>query len=148
MPDKDASTPRLFLVRHGETEWSQSGRHTGKTEIPLTPHGELQVNGTAQIAVGAGKLVNPAKLAKVLVSPRIRAQKTAELLFGEKAIADLKAAEKLETDDRLQEWDYGYVFLSSSSSSSPPKISFSASHTYRQEQSFSHSFAHHLQPSH
>lgn len=107
MPDKDASTPRLFLIRHGETEWSMSGKHTGKTEIPLTPHGETQVAGTAAIAVGAGKLVDPAKLAKVFVSPRGRAQKTAELLFGAEKVEDLKEKGVYETEDLAQEWDYG-----------------------------------------
>ena len=107
MPDKDASTPRLFLIRHGETEWSQSGRHTGKTEIPLTPHGEIQVNGTAAIAVGPGRLVDPAKLAKVFVSPRGRAQKTAELLFGVQGVKTLKEDGKYETEEKAQEWDYG-----------------------------------------
>lgn len=107
MPDKDASTPRLFLIRHGETSWSQSGRHTGKTEIPLTPHGEIQVNGTARIAVGTGRLVDPAKLAKVFVSPRSRAQRTAELLFGEERIKGLKEEGKFQTEERCQEWDYG-----------------------------------------
>ena len=107
MPDKDSSTPRLFLVRHGETEWSQSGRHTGKTEIPLTANGVSQVQGTAEIAVGSGKLIDPSKLAKVFVSPRGRARTTAELLFGQTEIKQLQDGGKYQTEDRAQEWDYG-----------------------------------------
>ncbi|KAL1310578.1 hypothetical protein AAFC00_000856 [Neodothiora populina] len=107
MPDKDASTPRLFLVRHGETEWSQSGKHTGKTEIPLTAHGEDQVRGTGALAVGSNKLVDPAKLTKLFVSPRGRAQKTAELLFGGETIAELKEKGVFETEELAQEWNYG-----------------------------------------
>jgi len=107
MPDKDSSTPRLFLIRHGETEWSQSGRHTGKTEIPLTGNGVLQVKGTAEIAVGHGKLIDPSKLGRVFVSPRIRAQKTAELLFGEDGVEKLRKDGIHTIEERAQEWDYG-----------------------------------------
>ncbi|KAI7372604.1 hypothetical protein KC336_g20608, partial [Hortaea werneckii] len=65
MPDKDASTPRVFLIRHGETEWSMSGQYTGKTDIPLTAHGEEQVASTAKFMYGSGRLIDPAKVAKV-----------------------------------------------------------------------------------
>lgn len=109
MPDKDAGTPRVFLVRHGETEWSQSGQYTGKTDIPLTANGEKQVAGTAQIAVGSGRLIDPAKLGQVYISPRSRAQKTFELLFDEKGRRALKGENKVETTEELAEWDYGYV---------------------------------------
>lgn len=106
MPDKDASTPRVFLIRHGETEWSQSGQYTGKSDIPLTANGEAQVASTASIAVGSGRLIDPAKLGKVWVSPRSRAQKTFEILFGEQ-VAELKGQGKLEITEELAEWDYG-----------------------------------------
>jgi probable phosphoglycerate mutase len=85
------SLPEVFLVRHGETEWSISGRHTGRTDIPLTPRGE-------QNAVATGKRLAGRTFAKVLVSPRVRARRTCELAgFG--ALAEI--------DDDLQEWDYG-----------------------------------------
>ena len=58
MPDKDASTPRVFLIRHGETEWSKSGQYTGKTAIPLTPHGEEQVKATGALMYGPGRLID------------------------------------------------------------------------------------------
>lgn len=101
MPDKDASTPRVFLIRHGETEWSQSGRYTGSTEIPLTSHGQEQVRATRKITYGAGKLIDPAKIAKVWVSPRDRAVKTYQLLSGQE--------DGYETTESLEEWNYGYV---------------------------------------
>ncbi|WPH01252.1 sedoheptulose 1,7-bisphosphatase [Acrodontium crateriforme] len=99
MPDKDASTPRVFLIRHGQTEWSQSGQYTGKTDIPLTSLGEEQVAGTAGIVYGEGKLIDPSKVAKVWVSPRQRAIRTFELLSGK--------AEGYEKNEALAEWDYG-----------------------------------------
>ena len=101
MPDKDASTPRVFILRHGETEWSKSGQYTGKTDIPLTAHGEDQVKGTGQLVYGTGKLIDPAKVAKVWLSPRQRAVKTYELLAGK--------TDGYETTESLAEWDYGYA---------------------------------------
>ncbi|MFC5720111.1 histidine phosphatase family protein [Streptomyces gamaensis] len=79
----------LLLVRHGETEWSRAGRHTGLTDVPLTAHGETQ-------AAALRPLFAERKLGPVLVSPFRRAVRTAELagLDGEK-----------EPD--LHEWDYG-----------------------------------------
>lgn len=82
--------PELWLVRHGETEWSRSGRHTSSTDLPLTAEGEAV----------AGSL--PARLAghefqRVLTSPRLRARRTAEL-------AGFPGA---EVSDDLVEWDYG-----------------------------------------
>nr|POF01264.1 sedoheptulose 1,7-bisphosphatase [Quercus suber] len=99
MPDKDASTPRVFLIRHGQTEWSQSGQYTGKTDIPLTATGEEQVQGTAQIVYGSGRLLDPAKIAKVWLSPRKRAIRTYELLSGQTG--------GFEITEALAEWDYG-----------------------------------------
>ena len=109
MPDKDASTPRVFLARHGETEWSVSGRYTGVTDIPLTLTGEEQVRATGRTLIGPGKLLPPDKLAHVFISPLSRAQKTFSLLFCE-AEEDMKRLEdegKVTTTNRLREWDYG-----------------------------------------
>ncbi|MFD9895598.1 acid phosphatase [Amycolatopsis sp. NPDC059027] len=83
---------RLFLLRHGQTEWSVNGRHTGRTDIPLTSAGEGQARaagGTLRTLVGGPALV--------LSSPRTRAQRTAEL-------AGLRVDEVTED---LAEWDYG-----------------------------------------
>ncbi len=82
---------RLWLVRHGETEWSRSGQHTGRTDLPLEPSGEAQAE-----AVGA--LLAGVDFALVLTSPLIRAAETCRLAgLGERA----------EVTDDLMEWDYG-----------------------------------------
>ncbi len=82
---------RLVLVRHGETEWSKSGQHTGRTDIPLTDRGRQEAGELS------GKL-GGWTFSLVLSSPLSRALDTARLAgFGE----------KLETSEDLVEWDYG-----------------------------------------
>ena len=80
----------LVLLRHGETEWSRSGQHTGLTDVPLTPRGE-------ELAREAATLLRGRTFAAVLTSPLVRARRTADL-------AGLAGA---ETEPRLVEWDYG-----------------------------------------
>lgn len=86
-----ASLPVVYLARHGETEWSISGQHTGRTDILLTARGERNAQRLGQRLEGA-------TFAKVLTSPLSRASRTCELAgFGDRA----------EADPDLQEWDYG-----------------------------------------
>ncbi|MEV2266364.1 histidine phosphatase family protein [Nonomuraea africana] len=80
----------MMLLRHGETDWSRSGRHTGRTDLPLTPNGEDQARALAP-------LVKARSFDLVLVSPAARARRTAELA----GLADY------EVDQDLWEWDYG-----------------------------------------
>ncbi|KAF8230685.1 phosphoglycerate mutase-like protein [Tricholoma matsutake] len=93
--------PRLFLVRHGETEWSLNGS-TGRTDIPLTPRGEEQVKAKAQALVGEGLVIDPKNLSTVFVSPRQRAHKTFHLLFGH-----LPQFPNHILTEEVREWDYG-----------------------------------------
>jgi broad specificity phosphatase PhoE len=82
---------QLYLIRHGETKWSISGQHTGRTDIPLTAHGEDEARNLAPVLREVG-------FARVLTSPRQRAQRTC-------ALARLGSACEVEPD--LAEWDYG-----------------------------------------
>ena len=84
---------RLVLVRHGETEWSATGRHTSRTDVPLTARGE-------ELARTLGRRLEELGLAPAafLSSPRRRAVDTARLAGFGQAVA---------TDERLQEIDYG-----------------------------------------
>ncbi|ORX01447.1 acid phosphatase [Mycolicibacillus trivialis] len=83
---------RLLLLRHGETEWSKSGRHTGRTDLALTDYGRRRAEAAAPVLRGLDP-VDPL----VLCSPRQRARTTAEL-------AGLRVD---ETTELLAEWDYG-----------------------------------------
>jgi broad specificity phosphatase PhoE len=83
--------PTIWLARHGETEWSLSGQHTGLTDLPLTPHGE-------ELALKLKKRLAGMTFAKVFTSPLQRAARTCELAgFG-------GVVEKLPD---LVEWNYG-----------------------------------------
>ncbi|OCH95830.1 phosphoglycerate mutase-like protein [Obba rivulosa] len=94
--------PRLFLIRHGETEWSVNGRHTGRTDIPLTKRGEEEALARAQTLVGEGKVIDPKNVCTVYVSPRKRAHRTFHLLFDH-----LPELPRHVTTEEVREWDYG-----------------------------------------
>lgn len=79
----------LWLVRHGSTEWSVNGRHTGRTDLPLTEAGEAAAKALAPV-------LRTHQFGLVLSSPLQRARRTAEL-----------AGCTPEIDDDLREWDYG-----------------------------------------
>jgi broad specificity phosphatase PhoE len=83
--------PVIYLARHGETAWSLSGQHTGRTDLPLTEEGERQARRLAPRLAGLG-------FVKVFTSPLQRAARTCELAgFGATA----------QPDPDLLEWDYG-----------------------------------------
>jgi probable phosphoglycerate mutase len=80
---------RILVVRHGETQWSREGRHTGRTDVPLTVLGEERASGLATV-------LSAWSPALVLSSPLQRARRTAEL-----------AGLVPDVDPDLMEWDYG-----------------------------------------
>ena len=84
----------LILLRHGETEWSRDGRHTGRTDVPLTPKGSV---GAAALEPILSQRVDDGRVVAVFASPAQRAQRTA-------ALAGLTVT---KTDPDLWEWDYG-----------------------------------------
>jgi probable phosphoglycerate mutase len=83
--------PEIWMVRHGETAWSLSGRHTGRTDVPLTPRGVRQAALLARRLAGR-------PFALVLTSPLVRARETCRLA-GQGGGA--------QVDPDLAEWDYG-----------------------------------------
>ena len=83
----------LILLRHGQTEWSQAGKHTGRTDVPLTPRGEAS-------AAALAPLLRDRRITAVFTSPAQRAIGTAELALG-------SAAASAKQDPDLWEWDYG-----------------------------------------
>jgi broad specificity phosphatase PhoE len=81
----------LWLIRHGETEWSRSGAHTGRTDLPLTVEGREKAAALARVLAGR-------RFALVLTSPLARAAETCRLAgYGDEA----------EVESHLREWDYG-----------------------------------------
>ena len=83
--------PEIYLVRHGETEWSLSGRHTGRSDIPLTPNGEAAARKVTERLAGLS-------FSAVWSSPSQRARNTCALAgFGSGAVIK----------EDLAEWDYG-----------------------------------------
>jgi broad specificity phosphatase PhoE len=81
----------IYLARHGETAWSLTGQHTGRTDLPLTPRGE-------QNAARLGQRLKDLSFAAVFTSPLQRARRTCQLAgFGDRATID----------PDLMEWDYG-----------------------------------------
>ncbi len=84
-------SPEIVLVRHAETEWSLNGRHTGRTDIPLTQYGRER-------ALALAAELSDRRFEIVLTSPLARAVETCRLMgFGERAAPR----------DELREWDYG-----------------------------------------
>ncbi len=91
MTGLQSELPRVYLVRHGETAWSLSGQHTGRTDLALTANGEQEARKLSERLGGV-------KFSRVFTSPLQRARRTSELAgLGERA----------EIEPDAVEWDYG-----------------------------------------
>lgn len=112
----------LSLISTGETQWTISGQQTGISDIPLTARGERQVKSTGSLFVGPGRLLDPRQVKKVFLSPRRRALRTFELLFGNMAEAEGQednlvagvdekifggGLDSILVTEQIREWDYG-----------------------------------------
>ncbi len=88
-------TTEIIVVRHGATEWSENGRHTGRTDLPLTAQGRAEAEGLRDRI----QMLDVAHdIALVLTSPLVRARETAKIAgVGDRA----------EIVDAIREWDYG-----------------------------------------
>jgi broad specificity phosphatase PhoE len=92
IPDKDSDRPpRLFLLRHGNTDWSDARKHTGRTDIPLNASGEAH-------AALLGKRLAGEQFSRVFVSPLLRVRRTCQIAGF---------ADQAEIDQDLIEWNYG-----------------------------------------
>ncbi|KAH6620165.1 histidine phosphatase superfamily [Boeremia exigua] len=105
MSDQYALTPRVIIVRHGETDWAKDGRFTGITDRELTEKGEAQISSASATLVGDGKVIDMRRLRQIYVSPRKRAVRTAELLLPLGFKFD--SEEVVFTED-IAEWNYGH----------------------------------------
>lgn len=83
--------PRIYLVRHGDTAWTLTAQHTGRTDLPLSEQGERQARELGASLTGL-------RFDRILSSPLQRARRTAELAMPRSLV---------EADDDLMEWDYG-----------------------------------------
>jgi broad specificity phosphatase PhoE len=96
----------LILLRHGQTEWSAAGRHTGRTDIPLTAKGEADAAALAPML--ARRVAAGMRIAAVFTSPARRAGATAELAgLGTPGVPGSAGAPAPKQDPDLWEWDYG-----------------------------------------
>jgi probable phosphoglycerate mutase len=96
----------LILLRHGQTEWSAAGRHTGRTDIPLTAKGTA--DAAALAPAFARRVASGMRIAAVFTSPARRAAATAELAgLGTPGVPGAAGGKAPAQDPDLWEWDYG-----------------------------------------
>ncbi|KAI5966422.1 uncharacterized protein KGF55_000731 [Candida pseudojiufengensis] len=100
--------PRLIFIRHGQTDWSLSGKHTSFSNLDLTNFGELQMEKTGELLIGEheSQMIKPQNIVQIFSSPRLRARHTTQLLL--KAIPpEIRSKIPVEYDEDITEWNYG-----------------------------------------
>ncbi|OBA28335.1 phosphoglycerate mutase-like protein [Hanseniaspora valbyensis NRRL Y-1626] len=93
-------TPKVYLIRHSETEWSKSGQFTSSTDLCLTPNG---VEKITKLGENLHSIIDFERIKYIFSSPRKRAKDTKDLIFNKE---DLKHCNFI-IDDDLKEWEYG-----------------------------------------
>ncbi|KAJ5833076.1 hypothetical protein N7474_001387 [Penicillium riverlandense] len=119
-----SASARVFLIRHGETDWTVGGKHTSATDVPLSKAGERDAETLKELVVGEGKLIDPKTVAKIYCSPRSSARRTVEILglgvhnhqdfFNRETqstsstqLKDKSLDPNIQLTPWLKEWDYG-----------------------------------------
>ncbi|CAL5872356.1 uncharacterized protein PFLUO_LOCUS6620 [Penicillium psychrofluorescens] len=121
-----SASARVFLIRHGETDWTVGGKHSGTTDVPLSKAGERDAESLKELVVGDGKLIDPTTVARIYCSPRSSARRTVEILglgihshqnfFNRETKSTSTTAPQLKAESvdpniqitaLLKEWDYG-----------------------------------------
>ncbi|KAF5670454.1 hypothetical protein FDENT_11213 [Fusarium denticulatum] len=95
--------PSVFLIRHGQTEWSKAGKYTGMTDIELTDSGKKEATALGDSFFGLNKLIDPSHLTHAFVTPRIRARETFELVTEKHP----ELRQRATVTEDLREWDHG-----------------------------------------
>ncbi|KFG84312.1 putative phosphoglycerate mutase [Metarhizium anisopliae] len=108
MSNQDAKTPRVYLVRHGETEWAKLGKFTGTTDIELTPVGRQQIRSAATMLVGAGKFLDTCRISHIFLGWMVEfTESIAEWDYGEyegRTAGEIKELRKEKGLDQEREW--------------------------------------------
>ena len=101
--------PRLVLIRHGVTEWSKYGKHTGRTDLPLLEEGmeEASQFGDQLVGFSDDAILCPSRIGHILRSPRQRCAQTLECVLGNDKQRQLLGLPDVKVLDDCREWDYG-----------------------------------------
>lgn len=101
--------PRVILARHGETDWSISGQHTGRTDLHLTSNGEQVMLDLAPtiISTDGNKLVDLRHVSHIFTSPRFRSRRTLDLMLTHLTEQERLDMVKPQVRQDCREWDYG-----------------------------------------
>ncbi|KAJ5495709.1 hypothetical protein N7539_000825 [Penicillium diatomitis] len=121
------TSARVFLVRHGDTDWISGGKFASRTDIPLSKMGEKDIEFTRDRVVAEDEMIDPTGIAKIYCSPRINARRTVEILGigvhhhqhfqneetgqkwrSESVIKGETADPYIHITKSLEEWDFGY----------------------------------------
>lgn len=101
--------PRFIVIRHGATEWSTTGQHTSRTDLPLLDEGvrEALSFGDQIVGYSSQAILSIPKIGHILRSPRTRCAQTLECVLGTREQRDMIGLPPVQIIDDAREWDYG-----------------------------------------